>query len=162
MIRKLQPEDLRIIADIGNRAWQSIYQNYKENIYGPELFEAKMPGSDTVKGEQIIGQCQEHPDWVFICEENNKIVGFVTFRLNHLTKIGEICNNAVDPECGLKGIGQQMYQAVLAHFVEQGMQYAEVTTGLDAGHARARRAYERAGFDIHAENITYFKKLSDE
>ena len=159
MIRTLRSEDLPVIADIGNRAWRKIYANYKENIFGPELFEIKVPDPDQVKGAQIVKQCQDHPDWIFICEEDGKIVGFVTFRLNHITGIGEICNNAVDPDCGLKGIGQQMYKAVLAHFVKKGMLYAEVTTGLDEGHAPARRAYERAGFDIRSENVTYYKKL---
>ena len=43
---------------------------------------------------------------------------------------------------------------------EQGMRYARVSTGLDDAHAPARRAYERAGFDICHENMTYFAKLS--
>jgi hypothetical protein len=39
------------------------------------------------------------------------------------------------------------------------MRFAMVTTGLDEGHARARRAYERAGFDRSLHFLTYYKEL---
>ena len=34
-----------------------------------------------------------------------------------------------------------------------------VSTGLDEGHAPARRAYERAGFEKHLDSVTYCKML---
>ena len=34
-----------------------------------------------------------------------------------------------------------------------------VTTGLDDGHAPARRAYEKAGFEKNLPSLTYYKKL---
>ena len=52
-----------------------------------------------------------------------------------------------------------MYKAVLAYFQEQGMTFARVTTGLDYAHSRARRAYERAGFNIRREDVTYYLEL---
>ena len=39
------------------------------------------------------------------------------------------------------------------------MAYAKVHTGLDDAHARARRAYERAGFDISHQEVNYYLKL---
>lgn len=59
----------------------------------------------------------------------------------------------------MKGIGQQMYKAVLDYFRQQGMLYAKVLTGLDEAHTRARKAYERAGFNIKCESVNYFMKL---
>ncbi|HEY63245.1 MAG TPA: GNAT family N-acetyltransferase [Caldilineae bacterium] len=158
MIRPYRPEDLPIIMDIGNRAWREIYRMFRET-YGDELFELLVPDERTAKGEQIRAHCERHPEWTFVCEEGGRIVGFVTFTLDYERRIGEIGNNAVDPDCGLKGIGQQMYAAVLEYFRSQGMLYAKVVTGLDDAHARARRAYERAGFNIRHENVVYFKKL---
>jgi len=158
MIRNYCKEDLPIIMDIGNRAWQGIYDMYNA-AYGEELFKLITPNRHSVKGEQIKNHCETHPDWIYICEENGKIAGFVTFYINETERIAVIGNNAVDPQCGLKGIGQQMYRAVLGYFREKGMKYAKVTTGLDAAHAPARRAYERAGFNIKAENVTYYMKL---
>jgi len=158
MIRPYKPEDLAVIMDIANRAWREIYTMFRQS-YGDELFELLVPDETSEKGKQVKDHCQAHPEWVYICQEQGRIVGFITFSLNAETKIGAIGNNAADPECGLKGIGQQMYQAVLQFFREQGMLYAEVITGLDYAHARARRAYERAGFNIRHEDVTYYIKL---
>ena len=158
MIRPYAQDDLDTIADIGDRAWRGIYRMFR-SAYGDELFAIMVSDEHTSKGEQIRAHCQRHPEWVFVCEEQGRIVGFATFRLDADEKIGEIGNNAVDPECGLKGIGQQLYGAVLQHFAEQGMRFAKVRTGMDEAHAPARRAYERAGFDIRHEDVTYFKNL---
>ena len=158
MIRKYKPEDLTTIMDIGNRAWREIYRMFRE-VYGDELFRIIVPDETTSKGEQIRAHCERHPEWVFICEEERRIVGFVTFMLDLRRKIGTIGNNAKDPDCDLKGIGQQMYKAVLEYFREHGMVYATVHTGLDYAHARARRAYERAGFNIRHEDVDYYMKL---
>lgn len=158
MIRPFGPTDLETIAAIGDRAWRGIHQMFRQ-AYGDALFAALVPNEKISKGEQIRTHCQRHPDWVFVCEEEGRIVGFVTFRLDPDKKIGAIGNNAVDPDCGLKGIGQQMYAAVLTHFKAQGMAFAQVQTGLDEAHAPARRAYQRAGFDISHQDVTYFKKL---
>jgi hypothetical protein len=143
MIRKYKPDDLANIMDIGNRAWREIYKMFRE-AYGDELFQTIVPNETTTKGEQIKSHCKRHPGWVFICEEEERIVGFISFTLNSDTRIGEIGNNAKDPNCSLKGIGQQMYKA---------------HTGLDYAHAPARRAYERAGFNLHHEDVDYFMKL---
>jgi ribosomal protein S18 acetylase RimI-like enzyme len=159
MIRNFKNEDLSDVMDIGNRAWRGIY-DMLDAAYGNELFTLITPDRQTVKGEQIKQHCENHSEWIFVCEEEEKIVGFITFFIDKDKSIGEIGNNAVDPDCGLRGIGQQMYKAVLEHFKTQGMLYAKVSTGLDDAHAPARRAYERAGFDIKTENISYFKKLN--
>ncbi len=158
MIRPYQPDDLETIAAIGDRAWRGIYRMFRQ-AYGDELFALLVPDETTSKSEQIRSHCRRHPQWVFVCQEQDRIVGFVTFRLDQDQLIGQIGNNAVDPECGLKGIGQQMYTAVLQHFKDQGMRFAQVHTGLDEAHAPARRAYERAGFAISHRDVTYFKKL---
>jgi len=159
MIRAYKPEDIPVLMDIGNRAWQAIYDMF-ETVFGSELFSIRVPDRTTAKGEQVRRHCMVHPDWVYVCEEEDgRVVGFVTFLLDPDRKIGEIGNNAVDPECGLKGRGQQMYRAVLDRFQAEGMKYAKVTTRMDSAHAPARRAYERAGFDIRHEDVTYYKKL---
>lgn len=158
MIRSYQPKDLPTIMDIGNRAWHEIYKMFRE-AYGDELFRHIIPNEATEKGGQVNIHCEKYPEWVYICEEGNRIVGFITFSLDRAKKIGEIGNNAVDPKCGIKGVGQQMYKAVFEYFREQNMLYVKVRTGLDYAHARARKAYERAGFNINHEDIDYYMKL---
>lgn len=145
--------------DIADRAWRDIYAMFKRT-YGEELFLLMYPdAARTIKGEQVRDHCINNPGRAFVCEEEGKVVGFVTFHMDKKSKIGEISNNAVDPDCRLKGIGQQMYQAVFDRFRQEGMLYAKVGTGLDESHERARKAYERAGFNIKWELVNYFKKL---
>ena len=158
MVRPYKPDDLPVLMEIGNRAWRPIYKMFRET-YGDELFELLVPDETTAKGEQIRSHCERHPEWVFVCEEEGRIVGFVTFTLDSRRKIGTIGNNARHPECDLKGVGQQMYRAVLAYFRKHGMRYAKVHTGLDKAHAPARRAYERVGFTIRHEDVDYYMKL---
>ena len=144
--------------NIANRAWREIYKMFRE-AYGDELFQLTIPDEANSKGNQIKSYCERHPEWVFICEEADRIVGFVTFSLDTDSKTGSIGNNAKDPDCELKGIGQQMYKAVFEYFRKHGMVYAKVHTGLDYAHAPARRAYERAGFHISHKDVDYYMKL---
>ncbi len=159
MIRDYKPEDLEEIKRIGQAAWQPIYDMYENNVYGPELFKALGIDRTKDKGDQIESHATKYPNWLYVCEEDGKIVGFATFFLYPDKNHGEIGNNAVDPNCGLRGKGQEMYAAILERFRQEGLAYAKVNTGLDDAHAPARRAYERAGFDIRQEDVTYFKKL---
>jgi N-acetylglutamate synthase-like GNAT family acetyltransferase len=158
MIRQFKEEDLSRIMEIGDAAWQEIFKMFR-NCYGDELFEVIFEDEKTCKGKQIKEHALANPEQVFICEEDGKIVGFIAFNFYMDKKIGELSNNAVDPNCKLKGIGQQMYKAVLQHFREKGMLYARVATGCDYAHERARNAYERAGFDISHDNRQYYMKL---
>jgi ribosomal protein S18 acetylase RimI-like enzyme len=118
-IRAFAPADLPVIVDIGNRAWKEIKKMTRDSL-GDRLADRFNPEGDSVtKGREIESFAASTPENIFICEEDNRIVGFITFVLAP-GGIGVIGNNAVDPECGLKGIGQQMYRAVLEHFRKNG------------------------------------------
>lgn len=158
MIRPYKADDLDTIIDIGNGAYQYIYANFRQ-IYGDELFEFLYPDekTKTMKGLQIKDFCEKYPDSVYICEEEGRIVGFIQFIAEKDTKIGVVWDNAVDPDWRHKGIGQQMYKAMFDYFKQQGMLYARVRTDMD--NIPARRAYERAGFSIKREDVTYYKRL---
>lgn len=127
--------------------------------YGEALFDLMVPDANTAKGEQVRNTCLSHPDRVLVCEQDGECVGFVTFRIDSAKGIGEIGNNAVAPAWRSRGIAQQMYAAVLELMRDRGMRFARVRTGLDEAHAPARQAYERAGFNIHHEDVDYFMEL---
>ncbi len=159
MMRPYTPGDLAWVMETADKAWRGINDSYRAAL-GDELFRLMFPDHETRKGREMRGMCAEHPEQVFICEEGGRPVGFVTVDSDPRLKMGIIGNNAVDPDCGLKGIGQQMYQFVLDRFRAEGLRFANVDTGLDAGHAPARRAYERAGFDTSLASIHYYMKLT--
>ena len=52
-----------------------------------------------------------------------------------------------------------MYGFLKGELLKKGCQYARVHTGLDDGHAPARRAYERTGFAHPVPRIVYYMPL---
>jgi len=160
MIRTCRPGDLAAVVDIANRAWRPINAAYRA-AYGDELFNLLFPNPETRVGENVKADIEKHPGQTIVCEVEGGIVGFCNYWFDEEKKIGTIGYNAVDPDCGLKGIGQAMYRWVLDEFRRRGMRYAKVHTGLDEGHAPARRAYKRAGFDISHGTVDYYMKLRE-
>ena len=158
MIRPYKKEDLETMVQIAYRAWAEIFKGFRREL-GEELYKLlyDIPSQD--KRIQLTNYMEKHPDWCFICERNGKIVGFATFFLDFDRNVGLLLNNAADPECGEKGVGQEMYSAIFEHMKEKGMKAVTVSTGADEGHAPARKAYERAGFKIHQDSVMYCKLL---
>lgn len=158
MIRLFQPSDLEPMVVIAKKAWKKIFEGFRQQL-GDELYSILYDNRLQDKRHQLTEFTARFPSQCYVCERNGKIVGFVTFGLNRETKTGILTNNAADPDSGEKGVGQEMYAAVFERMRQEGMIAVTVSTGLDEGHAPARRAYERAGFEKHLDSITYCKKL---
>ena len=89
------------------------------------------------------------------------VVGFISFSVNRAYKRGEIDLNAVDPEHQGAGIGEFMYGFAIRRMQDAGIQVVKVSTGADTSHAQARRAYEKAGFNVFIPSMTMYRKLAD-
>jgi len=94
-----------------------------------------------------------------VTECDGKVVGFISYALDRAREVGSIHYNAVAPEHQGHSIGTAQVQEALRIFREQGMKYATVGTGLNEGHAPARRVYEKAGFQPVIEYRMYARKL---
>lgn len=159
MVRKFQMEDLDAVVALANRAWRPINKVSREAL-GDKISDLLRPGGDeNSKGAVVRGEVLANPQNFFVCIEEGRLVGFIGFRMDNASKIGTIGHNAADKTCSVKGIGQQLYKAVLDYFRENGMIAARVFTGLDEAHAPARRAYERAGFNKSLKHVTYYMEL---
>ena len=158
MLRNYRPEDLDKLVAIADRAWQPIQEAYRR-AYGDDLFNLLFPTPETRVGEDMRREIDQHPDQVLVYEQDGRVVAFIIYYLEQGGRIGVIGRNAVDPAHQGKGISSTLYEAVLEVFRKQDAQYARVTTGLDDGHAPARRAYQRVGFNIHHSLITYYRRL---
>ena len=158
MIRLFQPSDLEPMVAIARKAWKKIFEGFRQQL-GDELYTILYGNRLQDKRYQLTEFTAKFPRQCYVCERNGKIVGFVTFGLNRETKTGILTNNAADPDSGEKGVGQEMYAAVFDRMRQEGMIAVTVSTGLDEGHAPARRAYERAGFEKHLDSVTYCKML---
>ncbi len=157
-IRPARAEDGERIADIAELAWESLMEPYR-HILDPDLFERRLGDWRSRKRAAVKQHLQQHPEWVIVAELDGQVVGFATYILHQDSGIGEIGNNAVLPQYQGHGIGGRMYEVIMQRFRESGMAWAHVFTWLDEGHARARRAYEKAGFEQVFRHVDYFKKL---
>ena len=156
IIRQYLDSDLEQIIEIADRAWEPIIAMRREAL-GDRISARYRTVS---KGMQVKAQIDSGEYNIRVCEHENRIVGFITFRI--AGEWGTISNNAARPHTGLKGIGQLMYQDVLQIFKAAHVKTVQVTTGLDPAHAPARRAYERAGFHRYLDSRTYFLDLEEE
>ena len=76
-----------------------------------------------------------------------------------MPEVGVISSNAVDPEVRGHGIGPKTVCFFQDRMRQEGLQYAQVSTGLDDGHAPARCAYAKTGFEKDFGRISYTRKL---
>ena len=158
--RQVAEGDIEQACDIARRAWGRIHTSFRQ-IMGAQMHDALCANWEEKKAAQVRGHWERHPEWFYVVEavKAKSVVAFITFRVDPEKSLGTIGNNAVAPEGQGQGIGTAMYARVLNLFRRQGLKYASVGTGLDEGHAPARRAYEKAGFDIAQEDVTYYAVL---
>jgi len=159
-IRKFQPADLTRIQDIAAAAWQPVFRS-SEELLGTDLFNLVSPDPEAAKRWQVATACE--PDsgtkvWVVV-DDGDEIVGFITADLNRKTLVGEIRNNAIDPDRQSGGLGVLMYDFVLERMKEAGMKAVKVETGADEAHAPARRAYEKAEFERSIPSAMYYRAI---
>lgn len=149
-------EHYEAIGDIAIAAWTPIREVFRRDM-GDELYNAFFDGWQAEKRAGVIAQAERGRSYVALLD--GVVVGFIAYAVDKERKTGEICGNAVNPEIRGKGIGPKMYDFVLDKMREEGAEYATVNTGLDDGHIPARRAYEKAGFEVNLPSIRYYMKL---
>ena len=160
-IRQFRPEDADALVEIALAAWAPLFDSWRK-LMGENLFAALHANWRDDKANAISCACEgEDGARVAVAERDHGVVGFVTFYGRAHTGMGAIGNNAVHPDFQGMGIGTMMYEYVFEQLRESGVRFVEVRTGGDAFHARARRAYEKAGFSIQCPEVTYYKDLSN-
>lgn len=157
-IRPGTKEEIETACDIALLAWQPIYE-YRRQQMGDVLFDHLFSNWRETKPQEIRGLCEKHLDQLLILEEANQIKGFATFLIDPEKSMGIIGNNAVHPDAQGKGFGKMLHLALLDEFRKRGFQYAQVLTGLDPAHDKARGSYLKAGFTLSFSYGIYHMKL---
>jgi len=157
LTRVFAPADLPTLHAIRAAAFAPIFASFR-SIVGPEIAAL---GLATAEQEQadLLDAIAKLDSGHAIAESGSTIIGFVSWKNDPATKIGEITLNAVYPDYGGKGIGTALYQHALAALKAADMQLATVGTGCDPSHEPARRAYEKAGFTTHIPSIYMYRRL---
>ena len=157
-MRDCRPEDVEQAAEIAVAAWPPVYAWRRETM-GEELYTATQSDWQSQKASQIRAACDDPRMQCCVAEQDGRVVGFVTFRTDPATRVGALGYNAVHPDCQGQGIASRMYRHALDRLRDSGMRFATVNTGGDPAHAPARRAYEKAGFNVQIPWVQYYRKL---
>ncbi len=161
VLRQAAPEDFPKIDEITVICYTAIHESWVE-MQSESIYEVlQTPGVtwQERKIKQNHDLYAEHPEWVWVLEQDAEIIGFVTFKIDFEHHFGLIENNGILPQYAGNGLGRFMYRYVLDYFRKQGLKVAIVETGLDDPHIPARRAYEAVGFDRSAPITLYWQDL---
>jgi ribosomal protein S18 acetylase RimI-like enzyme len=104
---------------------------------------------DDVAGDRARG--------VFVWDEDGRVEGYVTTRIDRESRIGGIPNIAVDPSLQGRGIGRQLLEHALAFMREEGMECAKIETL--AQNPIGSHLYPDVGFEEVAHQIHYVMRL---
>jgi GNAT superfamily N-acetyltransferase len=158
-VRRARPDDAPRLQAIRRAAFAPIFASFR-SILGEELYElAQRLDDDGQEGLLASLLASDSPWAMYVAELGDEAVGFVAIRINRETSVGEIGLNAIHPAHAGKGFGTVMYEFALAYMTDAGMKVATVATGDDPGHAPARRAYRKAGFDREIPSVWMYRKL---
>jgi ribosomal protein S18 acetylase RimI-like enzyme len=158
-IREMKAGDVEAMEQIAIAAWTPIAA-FSRKTMGEDLYTRLNPDWKQRKGGQVRRACEpESGAMVRVAEKGGRIVGFVTFHANMAPGVGEIGNNAVHPDFQGQGIAQELYRSAFEQLKKLGTKFVKVHTGADPAHEPARRAYERAGFNIRLPSVDYYRAL---
>jgi GNAT superfamily N-acetyltransferase len=159
IIRPLDPSDIAALQRIRQAAFAPVFGSFRR-IVGEEIAAIALADAEAEQAKHLDDICAAASDHtVQVVTIDGGIVGFVSFTVDPAKRTGEIGLNAVHPDHAGSGIGTWMYEHVLAQMKELGVAVALVGTGSDAGHAPARRAYEKAGFGPAIPSVYMYRLL---
>jgi len=154
-IRKVNENDYLRIKKIVSNIWGMGFDALMEERYG----KIKNKPWKEITGEKVINTLKSFEPNVWVTEIDNIVVGFFSCTFDKEKKIGEITYNGVSPEAKGNGIGTKQMNYLINNFKKKGMEILIVSTGLNEGHAPARRMYEKVGFKEISRSITYTMKI---
>jgi ribosomal protein S18 acetylase RimI-like enzyme len=98
-----------------------------------------------------------NPAGVFVAEDQGRIVGYITTRVDRESGKGRIPNLAVAAEFRGQGLGRQLIEHALDHFRREGLAYAVIETM--AQNEAGQHLYPACGFAEVARQIHFARKL---
>jgi ribosomal protein S18 acetylase RimI-like enzyme len=159
LIRTYAPADLPALHAIRTAAFAPVFASFRD-IVGPEIAALGLATAEKEQGDLLDAIAKPDSGYtVAVAEIDGAPVGFVSWKTDTATKIGEITLNAVHPDHSGRGLGTALYDHALAALKAAGMELATVGTGGDRSHAPARRAYEKAGFIVGLPSIYLYQRL---
>ena len=138
-IRAAAPADAEAIERIRVRGWQVAYRH---------LFPAEFLDTMEVDPSRWQERIAEPPrGWsFFVATRDERVIGFaIVGPSRDEPDVGELYALYVDPDCWSAGLGSALIRSAEARLAEE---YAEATLWVLQDNPRARRAYERADWQV--------------
>lgn len=154
-IRPWSPADTEALKRITVEAFVGVaIDHHIEQMFG-------LLGNDwkARKAKHIDADVTAHPDGVFVAEENGEVLGYVTTRIDHESRMGWIPNIAVQPELKSRGLGKQLMEYALDYFRQVGMTHVKIETL--AVNNIGSRFYPQMGFKEVVRQIHYVMDLAE-
>jgi ribosomal protein S18 acetylase RimI-like enzyme len=153
-IRPFRPADLEVLRRLTAEAFDgvSIDQNM-ERRFGP------INGRDWRyrKARHIDQDAAAYPQGIFVAEEGDRILGFVTTRVDAEAGVGHVPNLVVAAGDRRRGLGRQLVEYALDYFRALGLTHARIET-LEQ-NARGQRLFTSLGFEEMARQIHFARQL---
>ena len=156
VIRPYQPEDWPAMDEIVRKIWRIGASYVREKQYG---FQLEGKPWDDHKTEGLRREVEAQSQNWFVTEVGGRVIGFCSLHITSDARIGIVGQNGLHPDFKGRGYGSLQLRFILDELRRRGAVIAEVTTGLDEGHAAARKLYERAGFKPLIESRVYTMHL---
>lgn len=153
-LRPYQPGDLEHMRRITVEGFDgtAIDQNV-------ELQFGKIAGHDWRwrKARQVDEDCEANPTGVFVAEEDGRVLGYITTRLDRAVSKGRVPNLAVDTTAQGRGIGRKLIEHAVEYCRREGMAYVMIETM--ANNVVGQHLYPSCGFVEVGRQIHYALKV---
>jgi ribosomal protein S18 acetylase RimI-like enzyme len=154
-IRPYLPADLPILKSITTEAFEgvSIDQGI-EHVFGL----VRGHGWKWRKARHLDDDLVRPQAAVFVAEQENQILGYITTWQDREAGIGHIPNVAITAEARGQGLGRQLIEHALAHFRAAGLSHAKIETL--AQNDVGNHLYRSLGFQEVARQVHFLADLS--
>ena len=153
-IRPWRPEDTEDIIRITVETFVGVAIDY----YIEQQFGRLGNDWRARKARAIREDIQANPAGVLVAAgDDGSVLGYITTRIDHDSRLGWIPNIGVRPELKSHGIGTQLMQAALAYLERAGMTHVKIET-LEPNQIGAQ-FYPKVGFREVVRQIHYVMPL---
>jgi ribosomal protein S18 acetylase RimI-like enzyme len=153
-IRPYHPSDLAELQRITVAGFDGIAIDQSvEKLFGP------LGDKDWCwrKAQHVVEDCTVNPAGVFVAEEDGRVLGWVSTRVDHEGKKGRIPNLAVDSAERGRGLGRKLVEHALDHLRREGMAFAMIETMVN--NPIGQHLYPSCGFVEVSRQIHFAAKL---
>lgn len=155
-IRTFQPDDLDELKRITIEGFEGIAID--ENV---ERELGILGGHDWRwrKARHVDEDVACNPSGVFVAEQDGRVLGYISTRLDREAAKGRIPNLAVDRNARNLGVGRSLIEHALEYFKREGMAFAMIETMVN--NPIGQHLYPSCGFVEAGRQIHYAVKLSE-